>query len=290
VGGDSAARDELVFGAADSVSFSSGWEMLLGQGEVQNWVRSSPGKAEHMRYPGEWKFAGGVLEPGESPEEAAVRELQEEFMVHLPKERAACKLHLLTVMQTRPVRNVSYIMYNFVAAAEENPWLEQLDSCAVNSALEKRRVEHAAILGTGAFWDLDKPEREQVSPEVRELSWLDMRSAVLNAYTSMNSTLTPANAFQAEEFARLAIARRDPMFVTMALLLEVESFPTLRSLVRHTASLDPELVLQQARWLEHGMSPEEVAQAWQTWQQGARDASRSFTSAEGLALLRAEGA
>lgn len=32
-----------------------------------------------MRYPGEWKFAGGVVDHGETPRQAAMRELEEEF-------------------------------------------------------------------------------------------------------------------------------------------------------------------------------------------------------------------
>mmetsp|Transcript_99698 Transcript_99698/g.321162 ORF Transcript_99698/g.321162 Transcript_99698/m.321162 type:complete len:136 (-) Transcript_99698:12-419(-) len=74
-GGDGPSRINLVFGRSDSASFEAGWETLLGQGECQNWVRSSPDKLEAMRYPGEWKFAGGAVEPGETPEEAAKREL-----------------------------------------------------------------------------------------------------------------------------------------------------------------------------------------------------------------------
>ena len=30
----------------------------MGQGEVQNWMKSTPGHDVQMRYPGEWKFAG----------------------------------------------------------------------------------------------------------------------------------------------------------------------------------------------------------------------------------------
>lgn len=34
-----------------------------------------------MRYPGEWKFAGGVVDADETPVQAAMRELEEEFQV-----------------------------------------------------------------------------------------------------------------------------------------------------------------------------------------------------------------
>eukprot|EP00443_Scrippsiella_acuminata_P129399 CAMPEP_0115749058 /NCGR_PEP_ID=MMETSP0272-20121206/93990_1 /TAXON_ID=71861 /ORGANISM="Scrippsiella trochoidea, Strain CCMP3099" /LENGTH=166 /DNA_ID=CAMNT_0003194085 /DNA_START=1 /DNA_END=497 /DNA_ORIENTATION=- len=166
-----------------------------------------------MRYPGEWKFAGGALDTGETPEEAARRELEEEFMVELPRDHSASRLHLLSIMQTRPVRNVSFIVHNFVAAAEENPWLEELDTDEVNAALARRRKEHSARVADGSFWALGKAEREAVAPEVREVRWLSMRDAVRNC---------------------------------------------VRSLTEHSGGLDPALELERARWLEDGMTQEEV--------------------------------
>ena len=68
-------------GEAGRLSFaaSAGWQVLLGQGEAQNWVRSEPARPAVMRYPGEWKLPGGRREVGESLEQAAWRELREEF-------------------------------------------------------------------------------------------------------------------------------------------------------------------------------------------------------------------
>lgn len=257
---DGSARLALVFGQSNAATLG-GWETLLGQSEVQNWVRSSPDKDEPMRYPGEWKFAGGVVEPGETPEEAARRELEEEFHIQLPKGPNECKFHLLSVRQTRPIRNVSNVMYNFVAAAEENAWLEDLDVAATNAALARRRECHRAALEDGSYWLLSKEEREAIAPEIREVQWQDMRTAILHSFSSMNATLAPVNAFQAEEFARLGIVRRDPMFLTMATLLEVESFPSVSSLARYSSSLCPDAQLRRIQWLTDGMLPEEVQRA-----------------------------
>jgi len=196
----------------------------MAQRVAQNWVRSTAGKAELMRYPGEWVFAGGAVDPGETLEQAARRELQEEFQLELPMDPATCRLHLLSVQQTRPIRDVSNIMYNYVAVAEENPWLEALDVAAANAALHERRVRHQAAVESGAFWSLRGREREHTAPEVQELRWLDMRTAILHAFTSMNEVLTPVNAFQEAECRRLGIRRRDPMFITMLSLLEVDLY------------------------------------------------------------------
>mmetsp|Transcript_63311 Transcript_63311/g.181638 ORF Transcript_63311/g.181638 Transcript_63311/m.181638 type:complete len:346 (-) Transcript_63311:109-1146(-) len=287
-GGDGPSRINLVFGRSDSASFEAGWETLLGQGECQNWVRSSPDKLEAMRYPGEWKFAGGAVEPGETPVEAAKRELEEEFQVKLPEDSAQCKFHLLSIKQTRPIRNVSNIMYNFVAAAEENAWLESLDAARINAALAARRERHRAEVKDGSFWHLSKALREQVSPEIREVLWLDMRSAILHTFTSMNDSCVPVNAFQEEEFARLGIRRRDPMFLTMATLLEVESFPSVQSLALYSGGICPENELKRIQWLTDGMSPEDVRRAWERnispTDQGRKGMFR--TAEERLALRR----
>merc|ERR1711871_1735454 len=42
-----------------TVEFHGGWEVLLGQAEVKNWMRSSQESSAIMRYAGEFKFAGG---------------------------------------------------------------------------------------------------------------------------------------------------------------------------------------------------------------------------------------
>lgn len=287
-GGDGPARLEIVFGDSDSVNFPSGWEVLLGQNEVQNWVRSSPGKVEAMRYPGEWKFAGGLIEPGETPEDAARRELEEEFQIRLPRGLADCKLHLLSVKQTRPIRDVSNIMYNFVAASEENPWLMDIDIDEKNQKLAGRREEHQKLVENGRFWAMDREAREQVSPEIRQIQWLSMREAVLDMFQSMNDTFVPVNGFQKQEFERFGLVRRDPMYLTMATLLEVESFPSVPSIVRYSKKMDRASELQRVQWLHAGMTPEEVYNAWnanispsQTQRKGM------FATAEELAELRA---
>jgi 8-oxo-dGTP pyrophosphatase MutT (NUDIX family) len=63
------------FGHHDEVSFECGWEVLLGQSEVVNFMkpRAAGGAPVPMRYGGEWKLAGGHIDDGESPHEAAVR-------------------------------------------------------------------------------------------------------------------------------------------------------------------------------------------------------------------------
>ncbi|CAK9068800.1 unnamed protein product [Durusdinium trenchii] len=170
LGSDASARIRVLFGekAKRRALFHSNWEVLMGQGEVQNWIRSRPEKEVPMRYPGEWKFAGGVVDHGETPRQAAMRELEEEFQVKVALTEATCKLRLLSVKQTRPIRNVSNIMFNYVAAAEENPWLQELNVQEVNASLAQRRKSFAEAVEGGNFYTLGKEEQENLAPEIHQ--------------------------------------------------------------------------------------------------------------------------
>eukprot|EP00750_Incisomonas_marina_P004325 INCI13460.3.p1 GENE.INCI13460.3~~INCI13460.3.p1 ORF type:complete len:127 (+),score=20.72 INCI13460.3:206-586(+) len=78
---DGAMMDvESFFGPVESLEFLNGWEVLLGQSEVSNFLKDpvpglKPGEDTFvpMRYGGEWKIAGGHIEPGETAKEAAKR-------------------------------------------------------------------------------------------------------------------------------------------------------------------------------------------------------------------------
>ena len=64
------------------------------------------------RYGGEFKFAGGSKNAGETVEETARRELSEEFGVTVPPEAV---LRPFRVNSTRVIQGKSFLMYNFVA-------------------------------------------------------------------------------------------------------------------------------------------------------------------------------
>ena len=133
---------------------------------VKNWIRSTAENTSFMRYPGEWTFPGGTVGHAEPPEQAARREVAEEVGIEVPE---SAKLRLLSVKQTRPIQNTSNIMYNFVAVADENPWLQHIDVTAVNAHLmqQQAKVEH---LGS-EFWKLSRAEKELVSPESHQVQW-----------------------------------------------------------------------------------------------------------------------
>lgn len=249
-------RVGALFSRGSSAHLRRGWELLLGQGEVRNHLRSSACSVGRMRYPGEFKFAGGAVDGGESLLGCAVRELEEEFLTPVPSD---ARLRLLSVKQTRPVGGRSYVMHNFVCLEEENEWLRELDVGDVNRRLGERRGAFDELLERGEFWDMGKEEKAAVSPEVRKVEWLPLQTAVAHCFSSMNSVLTPVNAFQEAEFRELGIEERDPLFITMLVMLELEELGGLREVVEFTDGMDVEEERRRVVWLEDGMEEGEVS-------------------------------
>ena len=165
--------------------------------------------------------------------EAAFRELSEEFgTVGQPIPESAV-LRPFVTKQTRPIRSRSNLMQNYVCLAEENAWLRELDVDAVNADLAERRAHFETLLESGEFWELSSEEKEKVSPEVQRLDWLPLSEAVRHCLSSMvpGKDVIFVNDYQREEFATHGQKRRDPMFITAAGLIELESFPSIPSLV-----------------------------------------------------------
>jgi 8-oxo-dGTP pyrophosphatase MutT (NUDIX family) len=259
--GISPASDELrvqrVFGACQEKSFERGWEVLMCQRQAVNWLRSTKEKLHMMRYPCEFNFAGGTVDNGESYVATALRELSEELQTSVPADTI---IHLLNVQQTRPVGGTSNIMFNFVCLAEENPWLATLDVNAVNGALGSKEQNVQDEEKLEEFWALSSEEKEILSPEMHCVEWLSLRDAVFKAFTSMNEQVIFVNEHQRREFDRYGIRRRDPLYVTMSALVDVEDFSTPTAFGEHARKSGTIKAQKEiAQWLHDGATAEEVA-------------------------------
>jgi len=245
----------------EGMGFMGGWEVLLGQSEVVNWLKSSRDKLVIMRYPGEFKVAGGNVDPGETIEAAAKRELVEEFLrraeTQIPLDSII--LRPFSVKQTRPIRSRSNLMYNFVAIADENPWLNSLDLDEVNSALRERREEFLAFLKLpdSPYWNYSRHEKEACSPEVLQLQWVPLPKAMEYCLTSVMENEF-VNSWQRKEFKRFNRVHRDPMMMTAAALVELEMFPTVPLLLRYCMSTNFEELAEEEQWLYEGMDNYDV--------------------------------
>jgi len=254
----------LLFSKEGHLVIDGSWEVLLAQSEVQNNLKTTPQKTVPMRFAGEWKTAGGGRDEGESAREAAIRELKEEFLVDLPEDQSQVNIHLLEVSQTPPIKSVSDIIYIYVAMSQENPWLENIDVDAINAKLAKKREDFKEVCASGAYWKMNFLEKEHWSPEIYELSWLDMGEAVKHMYTSMcDEEGIYVNDYQKREFERLGLTCRDPMLLTMFVLLELDSFPSVDQLIEYTKDKEEAKELRAQQWLFPSMAPMEVAGALQ---------------------------
>eukprot|EP00450_Noctiluca_scintillans_P009771 CAMPEP_0194485630 /NCGR_PEP_ID=MMETSP0253-20130528/6567_1 /TAXON_ID=2966 /ORGANISM="Noctiluca scintillans" /LENGTH=336 /DNA_ID=CAMNT_0039325629 /DNA_START=27 /DNA_END=1037 /DNA_ORIENTATION=- len=189
-------------------------EVLLGQAQVVNFLKTDSADAlQVMRYPGEYRFPGGrVDEADASPLAAARRELREEFLVDVADQDMT--LRVLSATQTRKIRGASNMMVNFVALAEENPWLANLDVTATNDKLRDMEALVDQSISDGSWRKLSTDDRQALSPEVHELRWLPMREAIIMSQHSIGVGAPFVNVWQAEQFAKAGVKRRDPMSVT----------------------------------------------------------------------------
>ncbi|ETW03149.1 hypothetical protein H310_05568 [Aphanomyces invadans] len=194
------------------------WEVLLGQSEVKNWLRSTPDTTVIMRYPGEWKFPGGSQDvDDESLQQTAIRELREEFLGIDPTETPM--LRWLSTRTTLPVQGKRFRMHNFVALSDENVWLNDVRLVdRVNGRLADKRRAFAHALDDGSFWSMDTAAKEAISPEVHRVQWFPISTAIDLMEPGHRQHV---NEFQATEFAAHGVVSRDPMYQTMKTLERV---------------------------------------------------------------------
>ena len=84
-------------------------------------------------------------------------------------------------------------------------------SLECNRQLELKRIRFSDAIVNKSFWELSSEEKEQLSPEVNNVQWLDLDQAVHNCLTSKSKSLTVVNTFQRNEFEKFGIKKRDPM-------------------------------------------------------------------------------
>jgi hypothetical protein len=158
-------------------------------------------------------------------------------------------------------------MYNFVAIADENPWLDNLDVDEVNRALQFRRHAFMRFINSQDgkdYFDESKfglEQKERVSPEVYQIKWVPLDEAVETCLTSVLAGVF-VNEWQEREFSLLGRKARDPLIMTGATLIELECFPDVESLQRHCAGVSLESLREKEQWLFEGMLNDDVQRAF----------------------------
>jgi len=91
---------------------------------------------------------------------------------------------------------------------------------------------------------------------------LPLRDAVWFCLSSMLPGVFNSG-YQEQVFRTLKMQRgRDPMFITAATLMELEAYPTTKSLIDATDNVDISQLGIERQWLFSGMSHEEVTEAF----------------------------
>lgn len=210
------------------------WSVLLGQNVVKNWLRSTPNDDVIMRYPGEWKFPGGVCDEADATlEDTAIRELNEEFLGLNASLTKRSTLYLINRKLTRPIKGRQYWMHNFVAIDSEpcNEWIEEGIKNIINANLEKRMKEFTKKLSDNSYWDLAMAEKSQLSPELLKVNWININEAIrLMSSAKDRAHLDFVNEYQKIEFRKYHIQNRDPMYQSMVTLQEINELGSIENI------------------------------------------------------------
>lgn len=216
------------------------WQVLLGQNEAINWLRSTRDQKVVMRYPGEWKFPGGAAEDEDCDfSNTAIRELNEEFLGISAPTDGRSKIHLFNTKLTMAVKEKRYRMYNFIALEDENEWLQHAHVEEINQKLDQRKQMFQQKLKDGTFWTLSRKEKLLYSPETYRVDWIDLHRAI----HLMDISYSPyVDTWQAKEFQSHGIATRDPMYQSQSVLLEIQDLRTREAILHQAASFTSSLL------------------------------------------------
>eukprot|EP00924_Labyrinthula_sp_SR-Ha-C_P005195 snap_masked-scaffold_1-processed-gene-24.29-mRNA-1 protein AED:0.18 eAED:0.20 QI:0/-1/0/1/-1/1/1/0/342 len=238
--------------------FLNNWEILMGQSECINYLKSEKTKLRTMRYAGELKLPGGNVDEGESFEQCAVRELKEEFLIEEDCENIVLRPY--SVHQTRPIRSKSNLMHNFVCLEEENKFLQELDIQDVNKKLFMKRKTFFKSLQSEKYWSLGVQDKEEISPEVHKIMWMDLDEVILQCFASAFPGIF-VNDFQRAQFKLLGKKRRDPMFLTGFTLCSVDIFQNSKILSEFCKKQNMTILSRNGQIFQSGMSAQDVEQS-----------------------------
>ena len=211
----------------------------MGQSLVVNYLKTDTifdpnDNIKFMRYPGEWLFPGGAVETNETINQAARRELMEEFLVNVnDTNNEHTKIRPFLASQTRKIKGKSNLMVNMIAMLNENTWLQNINIEDKNLELKQKRLHVEKLMKEGKWKSMTKEEREELSPEMYQLKWMKIEELVLimQRSISIKSNVFYVNDYQRKEFAKYNIKVRSPLSVTMITVVQVEMKDRMNQLI-----------------------------------------------------------
>ena len=163
----------------------------------------------------------------ESLEMTAIRELQEEFLgISCPINQIQSKMKLFNTKITLPIQGRQYCMHNYVIFDENNLWNDsQIE--IINFNLQKRKENFLKLLEDESYWNLTNQQKEEISPEIYQVKWMDINEAIEIMNSAQLNTLQYVNEWQKEEFEKYSITSRDPMYQSMITLSELNELSSI---------------------------------------------------------------
>lgn len=207
-----------------------GLHVLLGQNECKNFLKSTISTTIIMRYPGEYKLPGGVVEKNETLKQAALRELVEEY-IGVKANESNINIHFFNRKETLPIQGKTYVMNNFIAFADENDWVEADLVSIINNNLKIKRERFQQSISDDSYWNMSYEDKCKLSPEVNSVQWFNIEKAIEMLECSERQPIQYVNDFQKQEFIKYGITSRDPMYQTKITLQDVLSLKSKKNII-----------------------------------------------------------
>eukprot|EP01060_Flectonema_neradi_P014730 TRINITY_DN21366_c0_g1_i1.p1 TRINITY_DN21366_c0_g1~~TRINITY_DN21366_c0_g1_i1.p1 ORF type:complete len:285 (+),score=45.01 TRINITY_DN21366_c0_g1_i1:37-891(+) len=150
------------------------YDVLLAQAPFDNFLKAEKGvPPPAMRYPGEFRIPGGVVEENETPSDTALREVAEELNISRPSTRT----RLFSVRRTAEIKGRRHLMYNYIIHSSDNEWVKELSSEPINNWLGAKKTRFLDSVNKGEYWGLSLEQKMCLAPEVEEARWWDTHAA-----------------------------------------------------------------------------------------------------------------
>lgn len=90
------------------------------------------------------------------------------------------------------------------------------------------------MLNDGSYWNLNIQQKEEISPEVYQVKWIDIDEAILIMESAEYFPIQYVNEWQQQEFEKYSISQRDPMYQSMMVLREIRELSTPEEIMNHS--------------------------------------------------------
>ena len=198
-------------------------EVLVGQIEVVDWVKSSLSDKRINPFPGEYRLPArqhrSVSGAAQTPLETVSTEL-EELGFNIPKEGVQATLFAKESVQTE---SRDYRILYFLVEEEDNRDVFRTDIRKINLRLRETRKVRREMEVDGRWELLARAEKERLSPKLHHLEWKTL--------SEVRSDFDPSkpfvNAYQQEEFAKYDVVARQPGRGMLAVLERIEKLGSL---------------------------------------------------------------